>query len=264
MVIKFLVWLCLLLKRPREAGYHVYAKFCHWRWRSFGFHRVGELDFYVTSMKEALKEITQQPSTLIRSIMERTYWPNNFYDGAIPHSFNASMELVSLCYAICRLLKPSKVVETGVANGLTSFSILRALKENGSGQLYSIELPPLQPGAESWVGHLVPEFLRSQWILLFGASQYLLPQIPPVLEPIDVFVHDSDHSYWNQLREYRFVWPYLRPGGVLISHDVVNDALIELAEEEGTTPFIVRQSRPGFIGILVKPISQDQTRGCGV
>lgn len=288
MVVKYFVWFQLLFKRPMEAWYHVYAKFCRWRWRSSGFNRVGEYNLYLTSVEEALKEITQQPSTLIRSVrrrsrtsrntnlppgrsgklpdptvltlrkytrsvMERTQRPNDIYEGPIPHSFNASMELGRLCYAICRLVKPSKVVETGVANGLTSFSILQALKENGSGQLYSVELPPLRRGAESWIGHLVPEFLRSAWRLLLGPSQFVLPKILPQLGPIDIFVHDSDHSYWNQLAEFRLIWPHLRSGGIVISDDVMNDALLEVAEEQGATPIIVAQSRPGFIGILVKP-----------
>lgn len=45
-----------------------------------------------------------------------------------------------LLYTIARLSRPATVVETGVASGRSSFSILQALADNGEGLLYSIEL----------------------------------------------------------------------------------------------------------------------------
>jgi hypothetical protein len=40
-----------------------------------------------------------------------------------------------------RSLKPRVIVETGVASGLSSAHILRALAANGTGTLHSIDLP---------------------------------------------------------------------------------------------------------------------------
>lgn len=45
-------------------------------------------------------------------------------------------------YTIIRIRKPDIVVETGVAQGVSSTFILQALEDNGRGQLYSIDLPP--------------------------------------------------------------------------------------------------------------------------
>ena len=44
-------------------------------------------------------------------------------------------------YAAVRARKPSVVVETGVAAGLSSACILAGLQRNGMGELYSIDLP---------------------------------------------------------------------------------------------------------------------------
>jgi predicted O-methyltransferase YrrM len=44
-----------------------------------------------------------------------------------------------LLYALVRSFKPSVVLETGVANGHSSFYILRALDANEHGQLHSID-----------------------------------------------------------------------------------------------------------------------------
>jgi len=46
-----------------------------------------------------------------------------------------------ILYVIVRLLKPEKVVETGVAAGVSSAFILEAMDDNGIGTLYSIDLP---------------------------------------------------------------------------------------------------------------------------
>ena len=42
-----------------------------------------------------------------------------------------------------------KVVETGVAHGVTSRFILEALERNGRGFLWSIDLPPLEKVGKS-------------------------------------------------------------------------------------------------------------------
>ena len=37
---------------------------------------------------------------------------------------------------------------------------------------------------------------------------------------VDLFVHDSDHSYGHMLWEYSTAWPRLSGGGVLYSDDI--------------------------------------------
>jgi predicted O-methyltransferase YrrM len=75
----------------------------------------------------------------------------------------------------------------------------------------------------------------------------------PKIAPIDVFIHDGDHTYWTQLAEFRKGWSTLRPGGILIADDVVTDAFMALADESGVTPIVVAQSRPELVGMLVRP-----------
>jgi len=41
---------------------------------------------------------------------------------------------------------------------------------------------------------------------------------------IDMFLHDSSHSYGHMLWEFRQFWPRLRDGGLLVSHDVQMNA----------------------------------------
>lgn len=140
-------------------------------------------------------------------------------------------------YVIVRIVKPELVVETGVASGFSTAFILDAMERNGLGRLYSIDLRDmpgalLPPGRET--GWLVPLRLRRGWELVIGSSREELPRLLRQLGSIDIFLHDSDHSLGNMLWEYWTAWPYLKVGGLLLSHDVqVNAAFRVFSEAVG-------------------------------
>jgi predicted O-methyltransferase YrrM len=124
------------------------------------------------------------------------------------------------CYLMCRLLEPDVVVETGVAYGVSSAFILRALEENGRGVLQSVDLPPLRREYERFWGVAVDGGLRNRWRLHRGASGRVLPRLLKEMGVVDLFVHDSLHTYRNMRREFELVWPRLRTGGALVADDV--------------------------------------------
>lgn len=136
-------------------------------------------------------------------------------------------------YAAIRAFRPGIVVETGVANGVSSSYLLLAMEKNGVGKLHSIDI-----GDNSYVpagkttGWIVPEFLKRRWDFRIGDSKVLLPKLLEELGSIDVFIHDSLHVYDHMLWEYRAAFPYLRPGGLLFSDDALwNKAFPEFAAE---------------------------------
>src|SRR5260370_30423521 len=90
---------------------------------------------------------------------------------------NGDFNLGRLCYATVRIKRPTVVVETGVCYGVTSSFILKALQVNGTGRLFSIDLPPLGDNADDFVGRLIPSELRSGWQLHRGSSRQVLPQV---------------------------------------------------------------------------------------
>ena len=144
---------------------------------------------------------------------------------------HGDLSLGRICYSICRLLNPEVVVETGVAYGVTTSYILKALDMNNKGMLYSIDLPPLGKNADSFVGYLVPNNLKSRWILYRGTSKRVLPNLLPILNSVDVFVHDSLHTYWNIRRELKMITPYLsRPSAVIADDIHGNRAFMEWIE----------------------------------
>jgi hypothetical protein len=134
-------------------------------------------------------------------------------------------------YVICRVLKPNVIIETGVASGLSSSHILQALEDNSAGKLYSIDLPNadneallkkvftrLPEGKGS--GWVIPDWLKGRWELRIGKSSDLLAPLLRELGSINLFLHDSEHSYENMMFEFGAAWPTIAEGGFLLSDDV--------------------------------------------
>lgn len=139
-----------------------------------------------------------------------------------------STAIIPVLYLLVKTLRPDIVIETGVAAGHSSASILTALEENGSGRLYSIDLPSpfqLEDGNyygldEKEIGRDIPPNLRRRWELLLGDARKELPDLLAKLGVIDIFIHDSLHTEKHMMWEYETAWPFLKPGGVLLSHDI--------------------------------------------
>jgi predicted O-methyltransferase YrrM len=135
-------------------------------------------------------------------------------------SHNADFTLARCCYLACRLLKPEIAVETGVCYGLATAFLLAAMRANGRGRLYSIDLPPLGVDADKWVGILIPPELRDRWQLIRGSSKRELPKLAGSLGKIDFFFHDSLHTHKNITFELNTIGARLSPRAIVIADDV--------------------------------------------
>jgi hypothetical protein len=148
-------------------------------------------------------------------------------DAAFTLIHNADFVLAKACYLVCRAINPAIVVETGVAYGVTSAFILKALEVNGHGVLHSIDLPPLGRDGDRFVGIVIPDDLRSRWRLHRGASKRILTALMPAVASVDLFIHDSLHTYRTIRRELAMVTPHLSPRAVVIADDVQDNAAFE-------------------------------------
>lgn len=159
-------------------------------------------------------------------------------------------------YLVVRALRPRVVVETGVASGRSSAAILLALEQNGLGRLYSIDLPQHYSSSqpETYVtaegntelrgfvpegklpGWLIPRELRARWQLILGDSKVELPKLLSQLSKIDIFYHDSDHSYESMMFEFKQAWPLIPTGGFLLSDDISwNKSWSDFVKESGVS-----------------------------
>ncbi len=179
---------------------------------------------------------------------------------------------VMMLYVLIRATKPTVIIETGVASGRSSWAILQALKDNNQGKLYSIDFPQFfkgntpemfleetgHPEFRGFVpegkmpGWLVPQELRPRWELILGKSSEKLPELLEKLGSIDIFYHDSDHSYENMMFEFETAWPNILRGGFLLSDDVKrNDAFMDFANKNNIKDYNLSF---GF-GLIRKPFA---------
>ncbi|NUE03545.1 class I SAM-dependent methyltransferase [Halorubraceae archaeon YAN] len=183
-----------------------------------------------------------------------------------PHYFfDAHFNTCVNYYSLIRKYEPTVLLETGVYNGVATLSMLFALKENGSGTLYSIDNSinidnPRKmdaKGDEGAVNHdrfysrrgqscgdsaivpknkrpgwIIPDELEKGWELTEGDSRDVLPGMLEELGEIDFFVHDSEHSNARMFFEFELVWNHLSQAGIMLSgHVAQNDAFETFAEE---------------------------------
>lgn len=134
-----------------------------------------------------------------------------------PRTHGVEIETSAALYGLSRLLRPRTVVETGVADGRSSWVILAALERNGEGMLHSFDI-------NAKAGGLVGQHPRWRLTILDAKEpEASFIRAVGALGTMDLFFHDSNHMYLPQLFEYRQAWPRLTPGGVLASDDV-NDS----------------------------------------
>jgi len=161
-------------------------------------------------------------------------------------------------YTVIRQHRPTNVIETGVGAGYSSAYILAALNENGTGTLHSIDMPALDA---AWSlpsgrppGFLVPEALRRRWDFHIGYVQEELPVLLDNLGAVDVFFHDSDHSYENMMFEFRLGYRHLGKGGFLVGDDVtLNCAMLDFASEAKRAVHLIYHHGPSSpFGVILK------------
>ena len=229
--------------------------------------------YETVSWKDALQDIEEQFGRVVadvldepalREVEEETRRLLGEIRPAEPFDLRwaADSLLARCCYLMCRLLEPAVVVETGVAYGVSSAFILRALEENGRGVLHSVDLPPLRPEYEMFWGIAVDGAPKGRWRLHRGSSRRVLPRLLEEVDTVDIFVHDSLHTYRNMRREFEKTWPYLRTGGVILADDVErnrafgelrsrNPALWRLVRDRERRPLHGRAA-PVVFGIAIK------------
>ena len=120
--------------------------------------------------------------------------------------------------------------------------MLQALEDIGRGKLYTIDINPK-------VVSLAPEELRLGWRFVKGSLRQRPRNLLLSIESVDIFFHDSEHSYENMMFEFKTVWPFLTNGGALLSHDTdLNAAFEEFSQEVSAQPiYLGRKFRMGAI-----------------
>jgi predicted O-methyltransferase YrrM len=159
-------------------------------------------------------------------------------------------------YWLVRRLKPKTIVQCGVCNGLSSAFMMLALAKNGpEGRLHVIDLPPVfDPHDPAWTvrgkvygvvipegkssGWIVPDAYRNRFDVLNGDAKMLLPGLVDKLDSIDMFFHDSDHTYNHMMFEFKQAKRKLVAGGLIVADDISwNASLWDFADQNGVPSY---------------------------
>jgi predicted O-methyltransferase YrrM len=153
-------------------------------------------------------------------------------------------------YWIVRRFKPKTILQTGVSNGLSSAFMMLALAKNGAdGTLHVVDVPAIFNAADpNWTrsgqvfgfvipegktsGWMVPDIYRDRFDVQTGDAKVLLPQLVDRLASVDMFYHDSDHSYNHMAFEFEQAKRKLAPTSVVVADDISwNASLWDFADK---------------------------------
>ncbi len=209
---------------------------------------------WTITLRDTLAEVKTVPYA--EQIFERKAYVENYLND-LENKYQAyykpgwvNLDDALFLYWVVRQLKPKNIVQTGVCNGLSSAFMMAALAKNGpDGRLYVIDMPPLfDSNDDNWKmkgkvygvvipegknsGWLVPDAYRDRFEVLSGDAKLLLPGLLERVGQIDMFYHDSDHTYDHMMFEFREAMKYLNKSGVIVSDDISwNASLWDFADE---------------------------------
>jgi Methyltransferase domain len=171
-------------------------------------------------------------------------------------------------WCLARHVAPQRVVEVGVARGITSRFVLEALERNGAGHVWSIDLPPqMKESLHHEIGAAVSDQLRARWSYIEGSSRRRLPALLSEVREIDLFIHDSRHTERNLRFELDHAWAILKPGGMLVADDIdlnwgfhsftqtFSGHRSLICHAEPLQPDLTRRDQKGLFGIIQKDLS---------
>ena len=194
------------------------------------------LDIDLEKIKGYYTELLED-SKFLGEINQQIQYSRKFYQNAVfKHKKLDSVDWMAIqrimLYILVRLYKPTVCLETGVFYGGNSCFILNALRRNNFGELISIDLPSNEIESNDrhflvgdkeeipqnlHVGFLIHESLKKRWILIRGNS---LQEIPKIEKKIDLYIHDSEHSFYFIQKEMSLIWKKLSENALIVADDL--------------------------------------------
>jgi predicted O-methyltransferase YrrM len=143
-------------------------------------------------------------------------------------------------YALCKTLKPERVVEVGTYAGGTAVGWCTAMRENKRGQLICID-------NDTYSKNTYPAVTRanlkrvgadeSPVELLNGDSRQLVQDVAArFLHAVDIYLVDGDHTFEGALRDMENGLPMVKSGGYMLVHDVDRDRRMDKMTPDHTHP----------------------------
>ena len=164
---------------------------------------------------------------------------------------------LDLLFTICSKNKSKNfsILETGVALGWSSLTFLFFLKK-GNRNLTSVDMPYWNKSNFDYVGSIVPNNLKTKWILIREPDIVALKKISLTKKKFNLVHYDSDKSYYGRKKSYETLWFLIKKNGIIISDDISdNYAFINFVKQKKlikNKSYFILKYKNKFIGIAIK------------
>ena len=159
-----------------------------------------------------------------------------------------------LLYFLILKFKPINIVETGVAAGWSSLFILRALKKNGKGFLFSSDFPYFRlKNPEKYIGYLAQnETNKNSWCLDIRGDDLALQNFVQKLKrnEIDLFHYDSDKSYSGRTKALKILNSKISSKTIIIFDDIQNNLHFKDYVTKNKKLFHILEFHGKYVGLV--------------
>ena len=159
-----------------------------------------------------------------------------------------------LLYFLVRKFCPKIIVETGVAAGWSSLSILRALHKNRVGKLFSSDFPYFRiKNPEQFIGIVAQnEPNLEHWVLDIRGDDIALPEFAKKLADfsIDLFHYDSDKSYSGRAKALQVMKNKFSENTIIIFDDIQDNLHFRDFVTDRNVNFTVLKFEGKYVGIV--------------
>ncbi len=203
---------------------------------------------WLETLDSSLWGETLVATELIRESCSATI--SNLLSEGIDLGGGGSLELL---YFWTRKIRPSLILESGVAAGWSSYAFLLALKDIGSGKLLSSDLPYFRiKNPESFIGILVPKELRGlHWQLEIQGDDFNIPKLLSHGSKLQLIHYDSDKRKSGRKKFLERIERYLDSDCILIMDDIQNNLAFKEYVEFKNKVFTVIESEGKYVGIAL-------------
>ncbi len=229
-----------MLKDRLKRLFRYYRKFTSERWAE---QRAVKIDGFCEEIDKALwSEAKKFSLSLERTGREKILRSDVRQGGA---------GALPLIYFIVRKIKPDIAIETGVASGWSSSSILTAISANSRGTLFSSDLPyPNIKGSDKVVGLIVDDKLKKNWNLYLGEDRVSLPKILSKVESVDFLHYDSNKTVVGRELVWKLVEPCLSQNALVIFDDIQDNYHFRDLMERLRCDFVVFEYSGKYLGMF--------------
>ena len=159
-----------------------------------------------------------------------------------------------ILYFLVRKFYPKIIVETGVAAGWSSLSILRALHKNRVGKLFSSDFPYFRiKNPEQFIGIVAQnEPNLEHWVLDIRGDDIALPEFAKKLADfsIDLFHYHSDKSYSGRAKALQVMKNKFSENTIIIFDDIQANLHFRDFVTDRNVNFTVLKFEGKYVGIV--------------